>query len=67
MNKPENIKIAFIGVSLYKNLEEDVSQIEKVIGELDDTTKKVMFTLLSNNVKALIEVVEEFDEKGENY
>ena len=67
MNRPENLKTVFIAVSLFKHLEDDVINIEKTIGELDDTTKKVMFSLLRTNIKALIEVTEEFDKKGEIY
>ena len=67
LNRPENLKIAFIAVTILKNLEDDVSEIEKIIGELDDTTKKVIFSLLRTNIKALLEVVEEFDKKGEIY
>ena len=67
LNKPENLKSAFIAVTIYTHLKEDVTDIEGVIGELDDTTKKVMFSLLSTNIKALIDVIEEFDKKGVIY
>ena len=67
LNKPENLKSAFIAVTIYQHLKEDVADIEEVIGQLDDTTKKVIFSLLSTNIKVLIDVIQEFDEKGEIY
>lgn len=67
MNIPENLKLGYIVITLYEDLKKDVSELEKIIGELDDTTKKVMFSLLLSNIKALLEAVEEFDKKGEIY
>ena len=65
MNKIENMKIKVVALQLYSNLKESVEDIEKVIGQLDDTTKKVLFAILGRDINALIEVLEELDEKGE--
>lgn len=65
MNNLKNLKLAVTAITLYDHLKRDVADIEKTIGELDDTTKNVIFSLLKTNIKALIEVIEEVDKEGD--